>query len=259
MTNSDILQEIPNFIRNYEQAANQRTSWNAPLVAFADAHDPLFVRLREVVRPSHAVPEALLPGTRSVIVYFLPFHHDIITGNRAGKYVSRQWAQAYVDTNRLIVDLNARLAKILAKQGFRSAILPPTHNFDQTELMSDWSHKHAAYIAGLGRFGLHRLLITEKGCCGRLGSLITDAVFQATSRPVVEFCLHTHNGSCRACVRKCVNGALTEMEFNRHQCYAMLLENAEHYAELGLADACGKCSCGVPCSTVNPVARIIAR
>ncbi len=39
-----------------------------------------------------------------------------------------------------------------------------------------WSHKSAAAIAGLGSFGLHRMLITDAGCAGRCGSLLGPAV-----------------------------------------------------------------------------------
>jgi hypothetical protein len=50
----------------------------------------------------------------------------------------------------------------LEKSDFRSVILPPTHNFDEKKLISDWSHKHIGFIAGLGKFGLHQMLITKK-------------------------------------------------------------------------------------------------
>lgn len=256
MTNSAIIQEITGFVGQSQRRNSVKTGWKSPLIAFADAHDPLFTQLREVVRPSHTIPETLLPDARTVVAYFLPFHQDIARSNRTGKYASREWAQAYIDTNRLIVELNAHLANVLANHGFRSAILPPTHNFDKKELLSDWSHKHVAYIAGLGKFGLHHLLITEKGCCGRLGSLVTDAPLQVTPRPEAAYCLHAYNGSCRACVKKCVNGALAENSLDRHRCYAMLLENAKLYEDAGLADACGKCTCVVPCSFENPVMRL---
>ena len=62
--------------------------------------------------------------------------------------------------------------------------------------MSDWSHKHVAYIAGIGSFGHHHMLITNKGCCGRLGSVVTDAVIAPTSRVDRERCLFKFDGSC---------------------------------------------------------------
>jgi len=49
---------------------------------------------------------------------------------------------------------------------------------------------------------------------------------------------------------------LTEDGYDRHKCYALLLENAEIYKAHGLADVCGKCSSVVPCSYLNPVEKI---
>lgn len=40
--------------------------------------------------------------------------------------------------------------------------------------MSEWSHRHAAYIAGLGIFGINNMLITNKGCVGRIPSFYED-------------------------------------------------------------------------------------
>lgn len=59
-------------IEAFRTSQNARTSWKEPLVAIADAGDRLFPRLKEIVRPTHALPEDLLPGARSVIAYFLP-------------------------------------------------------------------------------------------------------------------------------------------------------------------------------------------
>lgn len=33
----------------------------------------------------------------------------------------------------------------------------------------------------------------------------------------------------------------------------VLLNNAEHFTDIGLADVCGKCLVGLPCSFGNPV------
>lgn len=248
-----ITKEIVEFVSNYPQTRTVRTCWGEPLVRFAWAQDPLFKQLKKVVRASHALPQDLLPNAQTVIVYFLPFDKGIPRRNRHDYYASREWAVAYVETNRLIIDINHRLAAVLREKGFDSTDLPPTHNFDTQQLMSDWSHKHVAYIAGLGKFGTHHLLITDKGCCGRLGSLITDAQIPATKRPETEYCLAKYNDSCRICVKKCAVDALRGDILDRHKCYDLLLENAEIYKSEGLADVCGKCSSVVPCSFKNPV------
>lgn len=249
-----IDREIQAFVQERMQSEATRSAWEAPLAGFAAADDPLFPRLKQAVRPSHALPGDLLSGARTVIVYFLPFAASIPRSNRKSRHASREWASAYVETNRLIRDLNLHLAAVLEKAGFRSAGPPATHNFDTETLMSDWSHKHIAYIAGLGKFGTHHLLITAKGCAGRFGSLITGAEIAPTTRPHDEYCLARHDGTCQACIERCPSGALSAEALDRHRCYALCLENAELYRDEGLADVCGKCSVGVPCARDNPVA-----
>jgi epoxyqueuosine reductase QueG len=248
-----ITHAIEDFVSQRMLNNESRTHWGTPLVGFAAADDPLFAKLKEVVRPSHATPGELLAGARTVVVYFLPFSQEIPRSNRLEHNASPEWAVAYVETNHLIIDLNQHLSGVLKEQGHASKVLPPTHNFDTEQLMADWSHKHIAYVAGLGKFGLHHMLITEKGCCGRFGSLVTDAVIKPTPRPEGEFCFGQHDGSCKICLKKCPVGALTEEGYDRHKCYELLLENADIYASEGLADVCGKCTSVVPCSFINPV------
>lgn len=226
--------------------------WRDPLVACADAGDPLFVRLREVAHQGHLQPSDLLDGARTVITYFMAFSPDTIRGNTAGRFQSPGWALAYIETNELIVSINTGLTSLLVSRGYRAAAISPTHTFDRGTLLSAWSHRHAAYIAGLGTFGLNRMLITEHGCCGRIGSLVTDAVIQADERPGREYCSFKVDGSCGACVKRCPSGALCSGGFDRHACYEALLDNERRFVHLGKADACGKCLCGLPCSESIP-------
>lgn len=251
--NDFITNEIVSFVDDYRQSQGAETRWLKPLVGFADSRDPLFHELKTAVSPTHAMPGDLLQGARSVIVYFIPFDKAISQKNKGGHYAARQWALAYMETNRLIMDLNKHLSTVLARERVKCSVLPPTHNFDKVKLISDWSHRHAAFIAGLGTFGLHNLLITDRGCCGRLGSIITDAQLIPSQRPVQEYCLYKHNRTCMACVKNCVIGALREDSFDRQACYKLLMENDERFEASGKADVCGKCSCVVPCSFVNPV------
>lgn len=245
--------EVVAFIKEFVASYKAQTRWGEPVVGFASADDPLFFSLKDVATPTHALPLDLLKGAKTVVCYFIPFDVSIPESNRGPGNSSKEWAVAYIETNQLILGLNQALSKMLAELGYACAVLPATHNFDEKTLVSEWSHKHAAFIAGLGRFGLHHMLITKKGCCGRLGSLITTAPLKPTPRPAGEFCLFKHDGSCKACVARCGWGALTENGLGKHACYAVCLKNADVHKELGLADVCGKCACGVPCSLSNPV------
>ncbi|MBW2057604.1 MAG: epoxyqueuosine reductase [Deltaproteobacteria bacterium] len=245
---------IREFIASYSSRRRVETAWREPVVGFAAADDPLFHRLKEVVRPTHATPGELLAGAKSVIAYFIPFAEDLHRENHeSGYYCSRSWAVAYVETNRLISEINEYIREELRSEGYRVALVPPTHNFDQESLMSDWSHRHVAYVAGIGRFGVHNLLITEKGCTGRIGSLVTDLVLEPTASPRGEFCLQRAGYDCLECVERCRYGALYPDRYDRHACYRQCLANDRHYSDLDLTDVCGKCSAAVPCSVTNPV------
>ncbi|MFX1504387.1 MAG: epoxyqueuosine reductase [Promethearchaeota archaeon] len=249
--NIEIL--IRNFINNYKNSSNCRTEWDEPIVGFADATDPLFYELKEKIDRSHKLPNELLSTAKTVISYFIPFKEKTISSNTKGKMASQEWAIAYVETNKLMLKLNTFLRRELKKEAFDSVKIPDELNFDEKKLISSWSQKHIAYIAGLGKFGLHKMLITEKGCCGRLGSLIASAEIEPTKRVEQEYCLYFHNKSCTKCIENCIYDILDFKSFDRHKCYNICLENSQIYSHLGIADVCGKCACGVPCSHTNPV------
>lgn len=248
-----IFNWLQEYIKDYQYRKDTVTSWEEPLVAFAAAGDPLFLKLKELVSPDHLLPQDLLTKANTVIAYYVPLAPEINRSNKGKRESSPQWAQAYVETNSLIKDINEYLKKKLAKESYQAMDVPPTHNFDQQTLLSRWSHKHVGYIAGLGTFGLNHLLITSKGCNGRLGSIVTDLVLEPTPRPEYEYCLAKYNGSCGSCLKSCPQDALLAgQEYDRHKCYNLCLENAARYQSIGLADVCGKCCSEVPCSFIAP-------
>ena len=252
----DIIEsEIREYVRKYEKRPNVHSSWKDPIIAYASADDPLFFKLRDVATPTHALPQDFIEDAKTVITYFLPFEEYIVRSNIDGRGSSVEWGRSYVETNSLIGELNANIQGILEVNGYSSTLIPATHNFSEKTLMSDWSQRHVAYIAGLGKFGLNRMLITKKGCCGRIGSIVTNLKVEPTERRKGESCLYKENGSCGACAKRCVNDALFEDEdkFDRHRCYEMCLYNVERLQDIGYTDVCGKCLVGIPCSFEDPV------
>lgn len=247
-----IINLIEDYVRNYQQKSKAGTEWRKPLVAFARADDPLFAELRNLIAPSHSTPTELLSDARSVISYFLPFESSVIESNVEGKVSARKWAVAYQETNELIADLNQFLKAELAELGNEARTVSATGNFHEDELISEWSHKHVAYVAGLGTFGLHRMLITEEGCAGRLGSIVVDLALEPDERPEEEYCPYRVDGSCGQCVERCVNGSLRENSFDRGACYEVCLSNAEYFSDLGSPEVCGKCAVNVPCTLEKP-------
>ncbi len=250
-----MIQHTLDFVAEYQNKKDIASSWGVPLVAFADAADPLFEQLKAVVSHSHAVPRDVLTNAGTVVSFFLPFPKSVTSSNIRERLSSPEWAVSYIETNELLSQLSLHLTEIFAAVGEKVVTIPATHNWIKDKLISNWSHRHVAFVAGLGRFGLNNMLITDKGCCGRVGSLITSAVIEPDPRPEVESCLYKYDGSCKKCISKCVNEALYEDSFDRFKCYDQLLKNVEKHKAAGYADVCGKCLAAVPCSHINPVKR----
>lgn len=244
---------IDDTVREYEKHEAISTRWKKPLVAYADAADPLFKILKQVAAPDHYEPIDINSDAKSVITYFLPFEDSVVESNTRGTECSREWAMAYIETNKLIAEINDRLIRLLNDSGWRTEKLPKELNMNRDTLKSVWSNRHVSYIAGLGTFGINNMLITENGCCGRLGNVVTSLQIEPTKRPDREYCLKKLDGSCGLCVDKCMVGAL-DVGFDRFGCNEVLKVNATGFRDLGEAQCCGKCLTGLPCSTRNPEA-----
>lgn len=250
----ELAEFITTAIQRQVTEANTVTDYREPLVGFAAADDPRFADLRQVAEPTHLMPHDLLPGARSVVSCFLPFARWVVEANtRQKEKVAPEWAKAYVETNALIGRITTYLIESLAERGIHAAAEPATHNFDPVSLISRWSHKSVAVIAGLGSFGLHQMVITDAGCAGRFGSLIIDADLPINSAEPRERCLYFHDGSCKVCVSRCpVNALDADNPIDKQRCYRRVLGVAEKYRHLGLTDVCGKCAIS-PCSFKSAV------
>ena len=242
------------FVERVVAAVRTKTRYRTPLVGFAQADDPAWSMIRERVNPDHLLPTDILPGAQSVVAFFIPFSHRVVTENKRHFYVSPEWAQAYGETNALIDHLCQALGRMLGDLGVLAAHQPPTHNFDPKTLRSPWSHKSVAYVAGLGEWGLHRMLITERGAAGRFGSLVIDAALPPTPRPDSIYCSFYRDGTCMECVKQCQVRALAVNGLDRERCHRTCMEVSFFYqSQFGKADVCGKCVTG-PCA-FHPPAR----
>lgn len=253
MKTTELTDFVIEAVRRSVNEAATETDYRRPLVGFAAADDPRFHELSKMV-PGHRRPEELLPDARTVIAFFLPFERWIVEANEKHcEQVAPEWAKAYVETNALIGQITTHLIGVLAKRGIGAVAEPPTHHFDPVTLTSRWSHKSVAVIAGLGSFGLHRMVITDAGCAGRFGSLVLDAALPVTSATTTNRCLHFHDGSCQECIARCPVQALgADGSIDKKRCYQRLVSVGKAYEHLGVADVCGKCAVG-PCALQSAV------
>lgn len=256
INNREISDLIVGYMANYPRMKDTESDWREPIIGFSDAHDPMFPTLKELIGPNHALPSDIVPNAKSVIVFFLPFSKKIVKSNTLEEESSREWDIANIETNKLVEDLNKYLYKKIVEAGYHASLVPATYNYDEKTLVSDWSQRHVAYISGIGKFGIHNMLITDSGCCGRLGSIITDLKLKPSKRTKSENCLFKYNGSCQKCIKRCVNNVFQikddKVICDRRKCNEQIYDKICPIYPNGLGDACGKCMCNVPCSMINP-------
>ncbi|HNW94161.1 MAG TPA: 4Fe-4S binding protein, partial [bacterium] len=222
----------------------------APLVGVAAGDDPLFAQLRDerVIGPGHRSPQEWLPGAIAVVVWFLPYTQAIRMSNRrAPAMPSTGWLFGRVEGEAINNAVRDGAVRALTAAGARAVAPPRTAAFAVTENRANWSERHAAFIAGLGTFGLSRALLTVRGCAGRIGSVITDSALPPTPRAyraLDEYCTQ-----CRACVARCPAGAITAAGKQHPPCAAFLRQTKEQFAP---RYGCGKCQTAVPCECSLP-------
>jgi epoxyqueuosine reductase QueG len=252
-----IIETIKLSVIAYGTNNKLKNLWKKPIIEIISANDKKLEILKDTVSNEHIMPFDILPDAKSIISFFIPFRENIVKSNIKGIMASKEWMIAYIKTNDLIKTINDNIEEIMGQKGYKTGKIPATHNFDVKKLISNWSHRHIAYIAGIGTFGINNMLITKNGCCGRFGSIIINYELDEYKQTVEtkEKCLNKLNGTCGICQKKCIANAYENDKYNRHKCYEQCLANAEYHKEIGYADICGKCLVGLPCSIKEPIYR----
>ena len=238
--------------------------FDEPLVGFGSADDRLFEQLKapEAVGPQFIPPKEWLENAKSVISIFIPYSEAVKKANNT--YPKAEIAPHYVHAKNYTVPFINKLVEKLCleinKKGYNT-VVPSSETARLKSAMavfegrksytSPWSERHIAYICGLGSFGIHKGIITEKGALGRFISIVTDMPLEADERQYSE--LYEYCTLCGACGRKCPADAITTAEGkDKVKCSVFVDSTKAKYAPLY---GCAKCMCGVPCANGRPKKR----
>lgn len=244
--------------------------FDAPLVGFGSAEDPLFdiFKKPEVIGPWHMSPHEWLPGAKTVISFFFPASEPVRKSNsEKSDIASMQWVYARIEGQDFIASYMRAMAEHIQEMTGAACCVPQADSrwqriingqgiegYDEitpATFGSRWSERHAAYVCGLGTFGLSKGLITQRGMAGRFGSIITELDAEPDSRPytgIYDYCIH-----CNLCVDRCPVGAIDPVSGKDHiLCSHCMDESKKHfYPRYG----CGLCQTAVPCEARNPSAK----
>ena len=247
----------------------QFTMFDKPLVGVGSAEDVLFDEFKEegVIGPWFLKPAEWLPGAKTVISIFFPFTEEVRESNRKSVDTpSTQWAYGRIEGQEFIKNCMITLRDKFAEAGVMNLVPSLDNRFAQINAGScfreydcmnekvygsNWSERHAAFVCGLGTFGLSKGIITEKGMAGRLASIIIAEEVAPDVRPykgVYEYCT-----MCGACVRRCPVQAISIQEGKNHTiCHSWLMKTKELCAP---RFGCGLCQTKVPCESRKPSKR----
>ncbi len=239
--------------------------FDEPLCGIGAADDALFAEYKKpgIIGPWFKTPEEWLPGAKTVVALFFPFSKEVRHSNRM--YADRPsdpWLHGRIEGQIFLRGFIDSLREALTARGI-AACTPMTDarfadaqgsnsidGYESTEEMytSNWSERHAAYVCGLGTFGLHKSLITEKGTAGRFTSVIIDAPLTPDTRDytgIYDYCIR-----CGECARRCAGHAITPETGKDHSaCRKWVSESSRPFLP---RYGCGLCQTGVPCEDRNP-------
>lgn len=249
--------------------------WERPLIGIAAGDDPYYDFLKEHIGQFHWSPaEAfqlkyagpiLKESLRVISMVFPQTMETKESQSKEAKCPSREWIVSRGEWEPLMKEFSGKLVKRLADMDIRSVstdLLPEfsTARSETLGIVSKWSHRHSAYLAGLGTFGLSDGLITEKGKAVRITSLIIEAQLTPTIREYkshYEWCLYYKNGSCGACIKRCPTQAISFEGHDKDTCLEYEDYFAENYWPQDLVKGdyilgCGLCQVGIPCQNKRP-------
>ncbi|NVM53633.1 MAG: 4Fe-4S binding protein [Candidatus Helarchaeota archaeon] len=276
------LEKIKDFLS--EDDSNKMTKLDGSLifnpevsVGFVSGNDPLFEDYKKIIGSFHLSPRdvynwfceknSISPSPLeeiSVVTFILPITPETKKQNLeySKEPPGERWAHTRLFGEKANERLQAYLVDELKKEGI-NAIAPilekelfkmlPKH--ENGVWASTWSHRHMAFAAGLGSFGLSDGFINEKGIAMRCGSIIVDYKLptDADKRPSdpYAYCI-----DCGKCIDRCPVGAITlKTRHDKAKCSLHCLKTTRYIKKNYQINiyACGLCQVGVPCENGIPI------
>jgi len=251
--------------------------FDTPLVGFVRGNDPIFNQYKKIIGPHHYTPEEIMawqagkngmpapPAEElSVVSIVMPIRKQTKQDNAKEKdWPAERWAQTRL-SGELFSQLFVReIISEIMDHGVLAIAPDVTPMFNKKRYpdvgwASPWSHRHVAYAAGLGTFGIQDFFITEKGCAHRLSSFVVHRKLTPNrQRPedIHAYCLHYQGKKCLVCKKRCpVDAISSESGHDKETCYQRVAASTKYCLKNYhiFIYGCGLCSTGVPCESRIP-------
>ena len=181
-------------------------------------------------------PSQIMKDCRSAIVLGVPIPHATLLTAPSIAY-----NQMYKNVNSMLDMAAQRVSMELMIRGFNAMPIPRDgyHGIKglRETASAFFSHRHAAYLCGLGTFGVNNVIITPRnGPRIRWVTVLTDAELPSGRPLEKEVCIH-----CNRCVEICPQKALSPGRYpenitDKERC----IDRSEMLAMKGISP-CGLC------------------
>lgn len=189
------------------QVRDRCAGLDIPLVGFAPS-DRWEQSPYDTMVPEEFRPGFVFPGTRTVIVIGIPVSLPVV------ETTPSIWYHELYKTVNTLLDTNGyRIATFLTGRGYPSVWVPRdgygTVSILKEKPVAFFSHRHAAYLAGLGSFGVNNMILTRQyGPRIRFASIFTTAELPAGEVSGDDLCVR-----CMRCVTECPVQALDGRDY----------------------------------------------
>lgn len=250
--------------------------FDEPLVDFVSGDDPILKEYKKIIGPFHLTPFEIMKwqaeknGIKppreedlSIVSFILPFVKETKDGNaKSTEWPTERWAQTRLLGEIFSQTIVREIVTLLMSKGVLAVSPDVTPFFNKKRYpevgwASPWSHRHMAYAAGLGTFGLQDFLITEKGAAHRCGSFVVNLKLKPQrkrSDDIHAYCLQYQGINCMKCVGRCPVGAINKDGHDKEKCSQRVSKtlgyvNRNYHIFIY---GCGLCSVGTPCESGIP-------
>jgi ferredoxin len=253
------------------------TMWDAPMVGFSACSDPYFSFFKEDIGPFYWTPAEAYSLRRlqdkttdqdltCISLVFPQTERTKVEQSDQKDSPGSYWINSRNTWEAYMQSVCNKIVDGLTTEGIRSVaidLLPEVVwlTSERYGYAARWSHRHAAFVSGLGTFGLSDGLITIRGKAMRCTTILAMMSVEPDARKYethTEWCSYYRDGSCGVCIDRCPIGAITKNGHDKVACKAyedrlretMIIEGRMQPPYML---CCGLCQTGVPCQDRVPV------
>lgn len=282
LTNKEITEMIEEAVvkspyNNFSMIGEpEKPMWEKPIVGFARGDDPYFAYYKREIGDFYWLPnevyklkykdEPVKDNELTVISIGFPQTMETkVQQKKAKDMPCDRWQYTRGEWEPMIEKITEDIVGKMLEGGYKAVSLDSIkefsrHTSEKFGIASNWSHRHTAFIAGLGTFGLSEGLITKKGKAMRFTSIIANRILEPTQREYdsyQEYCSYYKDGSCGACIGRCPVKAITKDGHDKDVCSAFLQKiknetGPDFVRNSNYISSCGLCQSKVPCQDGIP-------